>query len=82
MKPFKGVIKDWYRDCGAVSGVCAYRVEAEPMSAHAVLHNGIVVGERMHTSYVVKLLDFDTFAVLETRNSYYILIEPRNGGKS
>lgn len=78
MKPFKGVIKDWYRDGDVVCGVCAYHVEAEPMSAHAVLHNGVVVGERMHTSRIVSCMSSSNgWTLLETRNSFYILIEPR-----
>jgi len=76
-KPFKGVIRDWWRDGGVVSGICVWHADAVPISAHAVLHEEIVAGEAMHTSWVVNILDFDTFSILQTRRSYYVLIEPR-----
>lgn len=76
-KPFKGVIRDWSCIEGVVRGICVWHADSVPMSAHAALFDEIVAGERMRTSKVVNILDFDTFSILQTKNSYYVLIEPR-----
>lgn len=76
-KPFKGVIRDWSCIEGVARGICVWHADSVPMSAHAALYDAIVAGERMRTSKVVEILYFDTFAMLHTKNSYYVLIEPR-----
>lgn len=76
MKEFKGVISGWHRDGDVIVGKCAYHRDAVEMSAMAVVHNMVVQGHPMHTSKVHHFIDHGTFALCETKNSFYVLIEP------
>jgi hypothetical protein len=76
-KPFRGVIKNWYRDGDVVVGDCEYHRDQEPLSAAAILNNGIVQNHGMHTSRVMIMHEFGAFTLCETKNSYYVLTEPR-----
>lgn len=67
MKPFKGIIRDWYKVTDKVTGVCVW---------HATHDNGIVDGERIYTSDIVSITHREgwSFSILETKNSWYALL--------
>lgn len=78
MKPFKGVLRDWYRDGGVVIGSCAYHQDMrDGLDTDALLNDRIVRDLPMHTSEVLSIDDRGTYSICETRNSVYVLIEPR-----
>jgi hypothetical protein len=77
MKPFKGVIREWYRDGDVICGICEYHPDAEVLTARAVIGDGIVQGYPMHTSRVIGVEQRGSFAICETKNSFYVLILPR-----
>jgi hypothetical protein len=77
MKPFKGVIREWYRDGDVICGICEYHPDAEVLTARAMLDNGLVQGYPMHTSKVIKVEERESFAICETKNSFYVLVLPR-----
>ena len=78
MKPFNGVISGWYRDVDVICGKCQWHADAlEQISVTAMLNNLIVRGHDMHTSRIEKIEDRGVFAMCETKNSFYILVQPR-----
>jgi hypothetical protein len=77
MKPFKGVIRDWRYVEGHILGTCAYHTEAVPLDMDAMLNDRIVEGHEMHTSPVVTLENRDGYAICETKNSIYVLVDPQ-----
>lgn len=81
-KPFKGVISEWYRDGDVICGRCEYHPDMqERMTADAILHNAIVRGCGMHTSRIERLDHRGEFVLCETKNSYYVLVQPREFAK-
>lgn len=77
MKPFKGVISGWHRDGDVICGRCEYHADAEPLSAGAILTNGVVKDYGISTSRVEKIEERGSFAICETKNSFYVLVDPR-----
>lgn len=83
IKPFKGVIRDWWLEpisngSSIVNGVCLWHQDDVPLRiAMTSLHDGIARGVPMHTSRVLTILDHGTFKLLETKNSVYVLIHPK-----
>lgn len=76
-KEFAGVISDWHWDIAAnnVVGSCKYHKNEETkVRITAALHDEPVIGYMMHTSEVVEIHRLATFDILETKNSYYILV--------
>ena len=78
IKPFKGVISEWYRDGDVICGRCEYHTDMqERVTTDAVLHDLIVRGCDMHTSQIERLDHRGTFVLCETKNSYYVLVQPQ-----
>lgn len=78
MKPFKGVISNWHRDGNVIVGRCQYHPEMQnEITLHAVMNDAIVRDQEMHTGRIGKIEDRGSFQICETKNSFYILIEPR-----
>lgn len=63
MKKFKGVIRDWQFADGRVQGVLEW---PKPVNGR----------DWITTSLPVRVEQRETFVLLETRNSFYILILP------
>lgn len=76
-KPFKGVIRQWYRDGDVICGICEYHKDSEALSASAMLRNAVVPDYGVHTSRVENIEDRGSFSICETKNSIYILIDAR-----
>ena len=82
-KPFKGVISDWYRDGKVILGRCLWHREMfDQVTAQAIMQDAPVRYQEIHTSAVEKVSDRGTFAICETRNSYYVLINPRESASA
>jgi hypothetical protein len=77
MKPFKGIISQWYRDGDVICGICEYHPDAEVLTVKAMFDNGLVQGYQMHTSKVINVEERESFAICETKNSFYVLVLPR-----
>lgn len=64
-KPFKGVIRQWTMTIGRIQGICVFHVEGDAVAEQ---------GERICTSPVVCIYRKDSAVIVETRNSYYVLV--------
>ena len=82
-KPIKGVILDWTiqpydhdpeKPEEYISGICAYHVDAVPISGDAMLNNSIIQGHPVSTSAVERIEDYGPVKIAETKNSRYLLV--------
>lgn len=76
MKPFKGIISTWQiNSAGCVTGICVFHTEMEEkLTPQAFLNDRIVKAEKIHTSRIMSLENRGTFHLLETKNSWYVLV--------
>lgn len=80
MKKLKGIISNWYQRGDRVCGNCVWH--ADGVSAEKAVMSPrpdeILIGLPIVTSRLVAVKDSpsDQFAIIETANSFYILLQP------